>query len=132
MKEILRPEQNGVAERENRILVQAARSLLCDKILPIKLWTESINTASYVMDRSGPTQIPGKTPYELTKPVYFEHLGIFGTECFVHIACQKSKKFYKKAVKGNSLSRNIQPNMVGYCGDKMAILFGLQRRMTVR
>ncbi|GBP65576.1 Retrovirus-related Pol polyprotein from transposon TNT 1-94 [Eumeta japonica] len=41
------PEQNGVAERENRILVEAARTMLYAKDLPISLWAESVNTAAY-------------------------------------------------------------------------------------
>lgn len=105
------PEQNGAAERENRILVEAARSMLYNKDLPKKLWAEAINTASHVLNRTGPTQVEGKTPYELwyNKPPCIDHLRIFGTECFVHIPSQKRKKLDKKAMKGY---------LVGYCGDK--------------
>ncbi|GBP83083.1 Retrovirus-related Pol polyprotein from transposon TNT 1-94 [Eumeta japonica] len=40
-------KENGVAERENRILVEAARTMLYAKDLPISLWAESVNTAAY-------------------------------------------------------------------------------------
>ena len=59
------PEQNGSAERENRILIEAARSMLQSKKLPNKLWAEAVNTAAYVLNRTGPTKIADKTPYEL-------------------------------------------------------------------
>ncbi|KAI3770718.1 hypothetical protein L6452_01860 [Arctium lappa] len=45
------PQQNGVAERRNRTLIEAARSLLADSKLPITFWAEAVNTASYVQNR---------------------------------------------------------------------------------
>jgi len=44
------PEQNGAAERENRTLVEAARSMLAANELPKKLWAEAVLTASYVLN----------------------------------------------------------------------------------
>lgn len=109
------PEQKGAAERENRILVEAARTMLYSCELSeddrLCLWAEAINTAAYVINRTGPSSVTNKTPYELWfgKPAAIDHLKIFGTECFVHIPKQKRKKFDKKALKGF---------FVGYCGDK--------------
>ncbi|KAI3758872.1 hypothetical protein L6452_06444 [Arctium lappa] len=45
------PQQNGVAERSNRILIEAARSLLADSKLPITFWAEAVNTACYVQNK---------------------------------------------------------------------------------
>nr|GEU85495.1 reverse transcriptase domain-containing protein [Tanacetum cinerariifolium] len=42
------PQQNGIAERKNRTLIEAARTMLADSILPILFWAEAVNTASYV------------------------------------------------------------------------------------
>ena len=42
------PQQNGVAERGNRTLIDAARTILCDSKLPIFLWAEKINTSCHV------------------------------------------------------------------------------------
>nr|GEZ84652.1 hypothetical protein [Tanacetum cinerariifolium] len=42
------PPQNGIAERKNRTLIEAARTLLADSLLPIPFWAEAVNTASYV------------------------------------------------------------------------------------
>ena len=42
------PEQNGTAERMNRTLVEAARSMLSGSHLPPKFWAEALSTAIYV------------------------------------------------------------------------------------
>lgn len=85
--------------------------MLHAKGLPERLWGEAVNTAAYVLNRTGPTPEEGKSPYELwfKKVPAVDHLRIFGTECFVHIPKQKRRKFDKKAVKGY---------LVGYCGNK--------------
>ncbi|GJT99097.1 putative ribonuclease H-like domain-containing protein [Tanacetum coccineum] len=41
-------QQNGVAERKNRTLIEAARTMLADSLLPIPIWEEAVNTACYV------------------------------------------------------------------------------------
>lgn len=106
------PEQNGAAERENRTLVECARSMIHAKDLPIKLWAEAVNTAVYVLNRTGPTSVEGKSPSELwhgKSGMTFSHMRIFGTKCFVHVPKQKRQKWDKKGVAGR---------FVGYCGDK--------------
>ena len=104
------PEQNGAAERENRTLVEAARSMLQSTKLPNKLWAEAVNTAAYILNRTGPTKVAGKSPYELWtgKEPSVDHLKNFGTECFVHVPKQKRQKLDPKSIKGQ---------VVGYCGD---------------
>nr|GEV35295.1 ribonuclease H-like domain-containing protein [Tanacetum cinerariifolium] len=42
------PQQNGIAERKNRTLIEAARTMLADSLLPIPFWAEAVNTACYV------------------------------------------------------------------------------------
>ncbi|GJX26974.1 retrovirus-related pol polyprotein from transposon TNT 1-94, partial [Tanacetum coccineum] len=54
------PEQNGVVERQNLTLVEAARTMLSDYKLPLFFWAEAIATACYTQNRSIiiPTVIP--------------------------------------------------------------------------
>lgn len=97
------PEQNGVAERENRIIVEATRSLLnAQNNLPKLIWAEAANFAAYVLNRSGPTKIANKTPYELwfNKSTSVEHFKVIGTECFVHIPKENRRKLDKKSLRG--------------------------------
>nr|GEZ67287.1 retrovirus-related Pol polyprotein from transposon TNT 1-94 [Tanacetum cinerariifolium] len=59
------PQQNGIAERKNRTLIEAARTLLADSRLPIPFWAEAVNTVCYVQNRVLVTKPHNKTPYEL-------------------------------------------------------------------
>ncbi|GJY78397.1 putative ribonuclease H-like domain-containing protein [Tanacetum coccineum] len=59
------PQQNRVAERKNRTLIEAARTMLADSLLPIVFWAEAVNTACYVLNRVLVTKPHNKTPYEL-------------------------------------------------------------------
>nr|GFB35296.1 hypothetical protein [Tanacetum cinerariifolium] len=59
------PQQNGVAERRNRTLIEAARTMLTDAKLPVTFWAEAVNTACYVQNRVLVNKSQNKTPYEL-------------------------------------------------------------------
>nr|GEW73485.1 hypothetical protein [Tanacetum cinerariifolium] len=59
------PQQNKVAERKNRTLIEDARTMLADSLLPIPFWAEAVNTAYYVQNRVLVTKPHNKTPYEL-------------------------------------------------------------------
>nr|GFD28435.1 retrovirus-related Pol polyprotein from transposon TNT 1-94 [Tanacetum cinerariifolium] len=59
------PQQNGIAERKNRTLIEAARTMLADLLLPIPFWAEAVNIACYVQNRVLVTKPQKKTPYEL-------------------------------------------------------------------
>ncbi|GJR50114.1 putative ribonuclease H-like domain-containing protein [Tanacetum coccineum] len=72
MKGILRqfsvartPQQNGVAERRNKTLIEAARTMLADSKLPTTFWAEAVNTACYVQNKVLVVKPHNKTPYEL-------------------------------------------------------------------
>ncbi|GJV14087.1 putative ribonuclease H-like domain-containing protein [Tanacetum coccineum] len=58
-------QQNGVAERKNRTLIEAARTMLVDSLLPTIFWAEAINTTCYVQNRVLITKAISKIRYEL-------------------------------------------------------------------
>nr|GEW19918.1 retrotransposon protein, putative, Ty3-gypsy subclass [Tanacetum cinerariifolium] len=59
------PQQNGIAERKNKTLIEAARTMLADSLLPILFWAEAVNTTCYVQNKVLETKPHNKTPYEL-------------------------------------------------------------------
>nr|GEX56282.1 hypothetical protein [Tanacetum cinerariifolium] len=59
------PQQNRIDERKNRTLIEAARTMLVDSLLPIPFWADAVNTACYVQNRVLVTKPHNKTPYEL-------------------------------------------------------------------
>ncbi|GJS77206.1 retrovirus-related pol polyprotein from transposon TNT 1-94 [Tanacetum coccineum] len=78
------PQQNGVVERRNRTLVEAARTMLIFSRAPLFLWAEAIATACYTQNRSIIHRRFDKTPYELIngrKPC-ISFLYVFGALCY--------------------------------------------------
>ena len=77
------PEQNGVAERMNRTLMEMAHAGL-----PDKYWTEAVDVAAYIRNRTSTSSIKGyKTPLQVwsgEKP-NIGHLKVFGYTAFAHI-----------------------------------------------
>nr|GEZ47029.1 putative ribonuclease H-like domain-containing protein [Tanacetum cinerariifolium] len=61
------PQQNRVAERRNRTLIEAARTMLAYSKLPTTFWAEAVSTACYVQNRVLMVKPYFKTPYELFK-----------------------------------------------------------------
>ncbi|GKD82303.1 putative ribonuclease H-like domain-containing protein, partial [Tanacetum coccineum] len=59
------PQQNGVVERKNRTLIEAARNMLADSKLPTTFWAKAVNTACYVQNKVLVIKPHNKTPYEL-------------------------------------------------------------------
>ncbi|KAJ0622952.1 putative RNA-directed DNA polymerase [Helianthus annuus] len=77
------PQQNGVAERRNRTLIEAARTMLADSKLPSFFWAEAVSTACYVQNHALVNKRHMKTPYEILegrKPSV-SHFRIFGCPC---------------------------------------------------
>ena len=95
------PEQNGVAERMNRTLVETARSMLADSKLPHKFWAEALSTAVYLRNRSPTKSVADMTPYEawMGEKPNVEHLRIFGCVVYAHVAKDERKKLDLKARK---------------------------------
>ncbi|KAJ9557809.1 hypothetical protein OSB04_012423 [Centaurea solstitialis] len=79
------PQQNGVVERKNRMLVEAARSMMVHSGMPKSFWAEAVATACYTQNRTLIVKRTGKTAYEMIekrKPD-IKHLQIFGCNCYI-------------------------------------------------
>ena len=93
------PQENGVAERMNRTIVEMARTFLQDADLPNTYWSFAVNHATYVINRT-PTRTLKQpiTPFEAytgNKPSV-AHLRIFGCKGYVHVPHEKRQKLDKK------------------------------------
>ncbi|BBH01574.1 transposable element gene [Prunus dulcis] len=79
------PQQNGVAERKNRTVMEMARAMMHEKKIPLKFWAEAVNTAVYLQNRSPTSALDNSTPFEKfsgRKPGV-KHLRIFGSLCYI-------------------------------------------------
>lgn len=92
------PEQNGLAERVNRTIVERARCMLYEAGLPKSFWAEATATAVYLVNRS-PTKGHSTTPEEMWsgwKP-NLAHVRVFGSKVMAHVPKPKRKKWDAKA-----------------------------------
>nr|GEY26328.1 retrovirus-related Pol polyprotein from transposon TNT 1-94 [Tanacetum cinerariifolium] len=78
------PQQNGVVERRNHTLIEAARTMLIYAQAPLFLWAEAMATASFTQNRSIIRLRHGKTPYELlhSKLPDLSFFHVFGALCY--------------------------------------------------
>ncbi|KAI5641000.1 hypothetical protein M9H77_19142 [Catharanthus roseus] len=79
-------QQNGVAERMNRTMMDKVRCLLVSLGIPKPFWGEAVSTAVYLINRSPSTAINFKTPLELWsgEPPNLSNLRVFGCAAFAH------------------------------------------------
>ncbi|GJU73829.1 putative ribonuclease H-like domain-containing protein [Tanacetum coccineum] len=124
------PQQNGVAERRNRTLIEAARTMLADSKLPITFWAKAVNTACYVQNRIAMISIRIKKFYKKTgrkvridgkKPVGFDkkklecfnchNTGHFTRECTVKGTNDEKKK--RDSVYQNQDAGKQEKNQMG-------------------
>nr|GEU79892.1 putative ribonuclease H-like domain-containing protein [Tanacetum cinerariifolium] len=78
------PQQNSVVERRNRMLIEAAHTMLIYAKASLFLWAETVATACYTQNRSIICLCHGKTPYELlhNKPPDLSFVHVFGALCY--------------------------------------------------
>nr|GFA99715.1 ribonuclease H-like domain-containing protein [Tanacetum cinerariifolium] len=96
------PPQNGVVERRNRTLIEAARTMLADAKLPVTFWAEAVNTACYVQNRVLVNKSHNKTPYELFngRPLAIGFLKPFGCHVMILNTLENLGKFVEKGDEG--------------------------------
>jgi transposase InsO family protein len=95
------PQQNGVAERKNRHLMEVARSMMFHMKVPKGYWGDAVMTACYLINRIPTKVLHDVSPYEVlngTKPS-INHLKVFGCACFVFIPGEQRNKLDAKSIK---------------------------------
>ncbi|WZZ50369.1 hypothetical protein YC2023_050476 [Brassica napus] len=103
------PQQNGVAERKNRHLMEVARSIMFHMNVPKKFWSDAVQTACYLINRV-PTRVLKKlSPFEVlnkAKP-HIDHLRVFGCLCYVMIPGERRNKLEAKSTKAMFIGYSI-------------------------
>lgn len=101
------PQQNGIAERANRTLVEMTRCMLLESGLPQSLWSEALHTATYLRNRCPTKVLDEKTPYEqwFGRKPSVAHLRIFGCDVV---------SLNKKPGKSKLLPKGERLTFVGY------------------
>nr|KYP64673.1 Retrovirus-related Pol polyprotein from transposon TNT 1-94 [Cajanus cajan] len=92
------PQQNGLAERMNRTILERVRCMLLGSGLSKKFWGEAATTAAYLINRCPSSALNNKTPMEAWhgKPVDYSNLRVFGSLAYAHV---KEGKLEPRAVK---------------------------------
>ena len=103
-------QENGVVERKNRTLIEAARTMLSESRLPMYLWAKVVNTACYTQNRTLITKEHENTPYEIisNKKPTLKYFHVFGGKCFVLKYDEHLGKFEAKASEGIFLGYSLE------------------------
>jgi transposase InsO family protein len=92
------PQQNGVAERKHRHLVQCALALLSQSKLPLSYWSYAISTAAHIINKLPTPNLGNQSPWDALYQVApdLSHLRTFGCECFPLLTPYNSHKLLPK------------------------------------
>lgn len=95
------PQQNHVAERANRSIVEKVRCMLSESGLDQRFWAEAVNTAVYLKNRSPTKALKTEVPLErwLGRQISVNHFKVFGCTAYTHIEKHKRYKFDPKSKK---------------------------------
>ena len=113
------PDQNGVAERANRTIMERVKAIIAEFKLDKRLWMEIAETVVYLKNCS-PTSAVATTPYELwhgTRP-NLSHLKIIGSTAYIHVPKERRTKLDTHSHKGI---------MIGYGGTNQYKVWDLTR-----
>ena len=95
-----RPQQNGVAERMNKTLLERARCMLSQAKLGKHFWAEAVSTACYLVNRSPHSALNFKSPQEVWygSPVNYSNLRVFGCPAYIHVNDGKLEPRARKCI----------------------------------
>ena len=88
------PQQNGVAERKNRNILEVAKAMLNEKHMPMSYWAETTHTTVYLMNRCTTSRVQYVTlheKYDGKKPD-LSYVPILCSNAYVHIPNEKRQK----------------------------------------
>uniref|UniRef100_A0A2N9GIX8 Integrase catalytic domain-containing protein n=1 Tax=Fagus sylvatica TaxID=28930 RepID=A0A2N9GIX8_FAGSY len=93
------PQQNGVAERKNRTIMNMVRSMLSEKQIPKNFWPEAVNWTAHVLNRSPTLAVKDMTPEEAWSGIKpnVDYFRVFGCIGHVHVSDSKRKKLDDKS-----------------------------------
>ena len=96
------PQENGIVERKNRTICEAAKAMMFDQDLPNSLWVEATSTAVYIQNRCPHAILDDKTPEEAFsgKKPDVRHLRVFGCPVYIHVPKEKRTKMEPSSKKG--------------------------------
>ena len=95
------PQQNGVAERKNRHLMEVSRSMMFHTNVPKRFWGDAVVAACYLINRTPTKILSDLSPFEIlnkTKPS-ISHLRVFGCVCYVLKPGELRNKLEAKSTK---------------------------------
>ena len=130
------PQQNGVAERRNRILMDMVHSMMSYSTLSLGLWMEALKTAVHILNRVPSKSVP-KTPYELwtDRIPSLTHLRVWGSPAEAKVfnpsiwesGSQNSQlPFYWLSWKIERLSFLLSKQLYKVCRNEICCLLGRQ------
>ena len=95
------PQQNGVAERKNRHLMEVARSMMFQTNVPKRFWSDAVISACYLINRIPTRVLEDQSPFEVLNKVKpsLSHLRVFGSLCYVLIPGDMRNKLEPKSTK---------------------------------
>ncbi|GKF01657.1 ribonuclease H-like domain-containing protein, partial [Tanacetum coccineum] len=104
------PQQNEVAKRKNRTLIEATRTMLADSFLPNTFWAEAVSTSCYVLNRVLVTKPQNKIPYELItgKIQIISYIRPFGCHVTILNTIDHLGKFDGKSDEGFLVGYSLQ------------------------
>src|SRR5579875_1494527 len=120
------PQQNGVAERANRTIVEMARSMIYGQGLGLEFWAEAVKNAAYIRNRCPTSAVHGMTPQEAWcgKKPCIAHMRVFGCIAYAKIPDASRTRLEPKSVKCLFL---------GYCeGSKAYRLICLESKNIIK
>ncbi|GKB83567.1 putative RNA-directed DNA polymerase [Tanacetum coccineum] len=93
------PQQNGVAERKNRTIMNMVRSMLNEKHVLKEYWAEAANWSVHILNRCPTSALDNMTPQEAWSGIKpkVDYFRVFGCLAYVHVPYQKRHKLDEKS-----------------------------------